>query len=485
MSTLTVPAAAAATSSSSSSSLSPLSLLLPPRIISRRSSTTVDEEQEDATAATDVSQLDYEGRIDRKGDDHRCGFVCIVGAPNMGKSTLMNALLQEELCVATRRPQTTRHAILGILGGGADENCQVCLMDTPGVIDQPAYKLQEGMMEAVVGAFQSADAFLVVTDLFSTPIPDDDLFHRVQQSHKPVVVAVNKVDLVDAVNPDANQDNKDTEDGPERTVTIEQAVAQWRSLLPNAVAVLPIAAGAGGDDKGVTALRRLLVGGPDVPAAIRDLGRPVAGMFPAGVRTVTDDEAKQLLPISPPLYDDNVLTDKTERYVNSMSGLWPTPYTPISRSWLCRVVLTIHRSANPHSPLGAHSVVFRFVSSLCFVYSSLNRFFASEIIRASLFQALKKEVPYCCEVRITDFREPRPDDKKKLVRIEANILVERESQKPIVVGKGGETVKKVGIQAREQLEDFLQSKVHLDLRVRVEKDWRKDEKKLKEFGYLK
>ena len=178
MSTLTVPAAAAATSSSSSSSLSPLSLLLPPRIISRRSSTTVDEEQEDATAATDVSQLDYEGRIDRKGDDHRCGFVCIVGAPNMGKSTLMNALLQEELCVATRRPQTTRHAILGILGGGADENCQVCLMDTPGVIDQPAYKLQEGMMEAVVGAFQSADAFLVVTDLFSTPIPDDDLFHR-------------------------------------------------------------------------------------------------------------------------------------------------------------------------------------------------------------------------------------------------------------------------------------------------------------------
>ena len=114
-----------------------------------------------------------------------------------------------------------------------------------------------------------------------------------------------------------------------------------------------------------------------------------------------------------------------------------------------------------------------------------DRFFASEIIRASLFRTLKKEVPYCCEVRITGFREPRPEDKKKLIRIEANILVERESQKPIVVGKGGETVKKVGMHAREQLEDFLQSRVHLDLRVDVEKDWRKDEKKLRQFGYLK
>lgn len=357
----------------------------------------------------------------------------------MGKSTLMNALIGQDLCVATRRPQTTRHAILGI---ESTDTCQLCLIDTPGVIGEPAYKLQEGMMEAVVGAFNDADVFLVVTDLFSTPIPDDKLFAKVQNSRKPVLVAINKVDLVDVVNPEENQ-----QEG--RTVTVEEAVAKWRSLLPQAVAIIPVIADDGMDNSGVTALRTILLGGPDVPAAMRDLGRPIAGVLPQGTKMLSDDQAKQLLPFGPPLYDEEALTDRSER------------------------------------------------------------FFASEIIRASLFQTLKKEVPYCCEVRITSFREPRPHDRKKLIRVKANILVERESQKPIVVGKGGETVKRVGIEARHELEDFLQSQVrerrlgclfmpptlvdtswciaqvHLELNVKVEKDWRRDEEKLKKFGYLK
>lgn len=335
----------------------------------------------------------------------------------MGKSTLMNALLQEDLCVATRRPQTTRHAILGVI---TKDDRQLCLVDTPGVIGDPAYKLQEGMMEAVMGAFHDADILLVVTDIFSTPIPDDDLFTKVQNSKKPVIVVVNKVDLEWNVNPDSQENEQEG-----RTITVEDAVTRWRSLLPRAMAIIPLSAEEGVNQKGVTALRTLLLGGVDVPAAFRELGRPILGMFPEGVQFISDDVAKELLPLGPPLYDEETLTDRSER------------------------------------------------------------FFASEIIRSALFRKLNKELPYCCEVRIVTFREPKPNDEKKLIRIEANVLVERDSQKIIVIGKGGEVVKAIGIDAREKLEDFLQMQVHLQLNVKVEKDWRKNEQLLKQFGYLK
>ena len=340
-------------------------------------------------------------------------------------STLLNALLQEDLCITTARPQTTRHAILGIL---SLDNCQVCLVDTPGVIGEPAYKLQEGMMEAVLGAFHDADVLLVVTDVFSTPIPDDALFRKVQQSDKPVIVVVNKVDLAGKVNPESA--------GEKLSVTPEQAIALWRRLLPDAVAILPAPASNGPDDPGVVALRRMLAGGPDVAAALRGLGRPIAGMFPdnTGVDNpqsmYTDEHIRStLLPLSPPLYDPEALTDRTERFV------------------------------------------------------------ASEIIRAVLFSSLKKELPYCCEVQVTEFKEPKvkrnsKSRKKPITRIAADIIVERDSQKLIVIGKNGAQIKKVGIAAREKLEDFLQCQVFLNLSVRVNKDWRKKENKLKAFGYL-
>jgi small GTP-binding protein len=327
----------------------------------------------------------------------------------------MNALLETELCAATRRPQTTRHAILGVV---TEPNRQLCLVDTPGVIEEPAYKLQEGMMEAVMGAFHDSDVLLVVTDLFSTPIPDDNLFEKVQRSKKPVIVVINKIDLAAHVNPDENQ-----ADG--RTVTVEEAVARWRHLLPQAVVVLPISAGEGSHGAGVDLLRKILMGKDDVPAAFRALGRPLSGMFQDGINTISENACKELLPLGPPLYDEDTLTDRSER------------------------------------------------------------FFSSEIIRASLFQNLRKEVPYCCEVRIDSFKEPKEGDRKPVIHISASVVVERESQKGIVVGKGGEIIKTIGVEAREKLEEFLQAKVYLELQVRVEKDWRKNEDILKQYGYIR
>jgi small GTP-binding protein len=255
-----------------------------------------------------VGIVEYEGRMPMK-ENFRCGFVSILGAPNMGKSTLLNALLREDLCIATRRPQTTRHAILGVL---TTSDCQLCLVDTPGIIDTPAYKLQEGMMEAVMGAFHDSDVLMVVTDIFSTPIPDDEIFEKVRRSRKPTIVVINKIDLEGKANRNSDE-NK--EEG--RTVTVVDAVAKWRSLLPEALAILPVAASEGIDNPGVVALRKLLLGGDDLPSSIRDMGRPVPGMFRPEVTFLTDEDAKALLPESPPLYDEEILTDRPERYVEN------------------------------------------------------------------------------------------------------------------------------------------------------------------------
>jgi GTPase Era involved in 16S rRNA processing len=296
-------------------------------------------------------------------------------------------------------------------------------VDTPGVLENPAYKLQQGMMDAVVGAFHDADVLLVVTDLFSTPIPNDSLFAKVQASNKPVIVAINKIDLASAVNPkgaDKQATAAVAAENVEKTFTVQEAVARWRTLLPNAMAIIPMSASStassktsfvsedsDGDtndtapsnqDAGVQALRRLLTGGPNLPQALRNLGRPIPGMFrensitPVGT-FITDDEARELLPISPPLYDQEILTDRPERFI------------------------------------------------------------ASELIRAALFGTLTKELPYCCEVRIQSFKEPKTIDdtdegsgskkksKKPVIRIEADVLVERDSQKKIVIGHNAEMIK--------------------------------------------
>lgn len=294
------------------------------------------------------------------------------------------------------------------------------------------------MMEAVLGAFYDADVLMVVTDVFSTPIPNDVLFSRVQRSQQPVIVVINKIDLlsngpattkkVSAKASDNSNHGIDNDDGDDygvpdfvKTTSVEEAVARWRILLPNAVAIIPVAASQGGDQVGVQAVRQLLTASADVDASFRNLGRPIPGMFPeANKFFLTQEEAAQLLPISPPLYDTELLTDRPERFI------------------------------------------------------------ASEMIRAALFQTLRKEVPYCCEARLESFKE-QPDES---LRLEAIVIVERESQKAIVIGKGGSVIKDIRLQAQKALEDFFQTKVALFLTVTVEKDWRKNEKRLQEYGYM-
>ena len=315
-------------------------------------------------------------------------------------------------------------------------------------------------MEAVKGSFQDSDSLLVVTDLFSTPIPDDEIFVKLLKSQKPIIVAINKIDLEgvaqqrpqqqqqqqrDGSYDDDNDDIQDQDQQCEKTYTVPEAVAKWRALIPNAMAIIPVSATEGVDNPGVHLLRQVLVGAEDIPSSIRAMGRPIPGMFRPGVQFLTDDDAKSLLPLGPPLYDEESLTDRSER------------------------------------------------------------FFVSEIIRESLFECLKKEVPYCCEVVVDFFREPKPYDDHEHRKqsegggrnnrqrrppnnktiIKASIYVERDSQKGIVVGKGGQQIKEVGIIAREKIEKFLGAEVAIELSVKVQKDWRKKEDSLKRFGYLK
>ena len=276
------------------------------------------EDDDPGLLSTLQENFDYEGRILSPDDDFRCGFVSLIGAANMGKSTLLNALLKETLCTATHRPQTTRHSILGVLTS-EEQEVQICFMDTPGVIEDPSYKLQEGMMEAVQGAFRSADVILVITDMFSTPILDDELFRKLNLSDKKKIVIINKIDLAEKVNPRKaspkyhNADDEEAEHLYVRTITVEDAVQNWRNLVPDATAIIPLSASEGPENVGVVALRTLLFGGPDVPASFRALGRPIPGMFKPGVQFLDNDAAKKVIPISPPLYDPDTLTDRTER----------------------------------------------------------------------------------------------------------------------------------------------------------------------------
>jgi small GTP-binding protein len=347
--------------------------------------------------------LNYPGRLGvSHAAEHRCGFVSVIGAPNMGKSTLVNALLAHDLCIVNRRPQTTRHRILTLL---STPTAQVCLVDTPGVIMKPAYSLQEGMMEAVVTALKDADVLLIVTDLFSTPIPSDDIFARVLHlaSYKPIVVAINKIDLVDQVKSAESAES-------DKTVTVEQAVAQWRQWIPQALAIIPLCASRGPDDVGVQALRAVLTGsGTDsddddagldpVAAAWRRLGRPIAGQLTEGRLFLNRTHVQHLLPVSPPLYDPENWSDR---------------------------------------PM---------------------RFFAAELIRAALLETLRQELPYCCEVLVTEFKEPVAGSKSSILRLAADIIVERDSQKVILIGKNGQQIKQVGMVARTKLQDFFQSQV--------------------------
>lgn len=289
---------------------------------------------------------------------HKSGFISIIGNPNVGKSTLINALMGVDLSIITHKAQTTRHRILGLVNG---EDYQLVISDTPGII-KPAYEMQSAMMDFVKESLDDADVLLYVAALGETKIKDERLFEKISKTKTPLLVLLNKMDL-------SNQEE------------LEEAVAHWNSLLPNAH-VYPI-----------SALTKFFV--PELLQILIDL-----------------------VPESPPYYPKDQLTDKPER------------------------------------------------------------FFVNEAIREAILRNYTKEIPYAVEVLTESFVED-----SKIIRIQAVILVERETQKGILIGHKGKKMKQVGAESRRSLERFFGKKIYLELFVKVAKNWRSNQQQLRRFGY--
>ena len=289
---------------------------------------------------------------------HRAGFVNIIGNPNVGKSTLMNALVGEKLSIVTAKAQTTRHRIMGIVNG---EDYQIVYSDTPGIL-KPKYRLQESMMNFVETAIGDADTILYVTDTVEQPDKNDEWVEKLQRLECPVILVINKIDI-------STQEK------------VVELMRWWQEKLPKATIF---------------------------PASAQEKFN-LDSIFEAIVAS---------LPVAPPWYDKDVFTDRTLR------------------------------------------------------------FFASEIIREKIFLNYSQEIPYSCEVVIEQFKEG-----EERYEISAVIYVERETQKGIIIGKGGTALKKVGTQARLDMEDFFQKKIYLNLFVKTDDGWRQSKKELKRFGY--
>jgi len=288
---------------------------------------------------------------------HKAGFVSIVGKPNAGKSTLMNALVGERMSIVTPKAQTTRHRIIGIVN---EPDYQIVFSDTPGVI-KPAYTLQVSMMNSVQGSLIDADIILLVTDIHEK-YDEQDVIDKLRHTGSPVAVLINKIDR-------------------SSEAEVKQKIGYWEEKL---------------SPKAIYAISALH--GHNIDAVMHFI--------------------LEHLPEHPPYYEKDALTDRNER------------------------------------------------------------FFVSEIIREKVFKLYEKEIPYSTEVVIVSFK-----DESHITRISAEIIVERDSQKNIIIGTGGAMIKKVGTYARQDIEEFLDRKVFLDLHVKVIPDWRKKELYLKRFGY--
>jgi GTPase len=290
--------------------------------------------------------------------EFKAGFVSIVGKPNVGKSSLMNKLVGENVSIITAKAQTTRHRIMGILNGA---NYQIVYSDTPGILE-PKYALHETMMNYVKVSLEDADLILLVVQI------DDkfeaELFSKFARMKAPLMLLLNKIDLA-------------------KGSQIKDKIEYWTQSLPNIVEVVPVSAKTGENVDSI-------------------LARVIAR-----------------LPVHPPFFPQDEFTDRTER------------------------------------------------------------FFASEIIREKIFMNYSEEIPYSSEVTIQSFK-----DEKDILKISAMIYVERDSQKGILIGKGGSSLKKVGMEARLDMESFFGKKVFLETRVKVADNWRKERHKLRQFGYL-
>ena len=289
---------------------------------------------------------------------HRAGFVNIIGNPNVGKSTLMNALVGEKLSIVTAKAQTTRHRIMGIVNG---DDYQIVYSDTPGIL-KPNYRLQKNMMDFVDAAIGDADIILYVTDVVEKADKNADYIARLQKLECPVILVINKIDICDQTK-------------------VGELMGWWKQQLPKAEIF------------------------------------PVSAQEKFNLENVYEAIVKNL-PESPAWFDKDAFTDKNLR------------------------------------------------------------FFASEIIREKILLNYDKEIPYCCQVEIETFKEG-----EERYDISAVIYVMRNSQKGILIGKAGAALKKLGTQARIEMEDFFQKKVFLSMFVKVDPDWRESRKELRRFGY--
>ena len=292
----------------------------------------------------------------------KAGFVNIIGNPNVGKSTLMNALVGERLSIITSKAQTTRKRVMGIVNGRTSngDDFQIIYTDTPGIVN-PANKLHEQMMGFIGTALQDADLFLLVTEVGET-FKNRHVLDRVVKSDVPVILVINKIDLSD-------QD------------TIRQKMAYWQAEIPRAI-IIPCSATEGFN---------------------------VGKIF---------DTVLELLPEHPAYFPTDELTDRTMR------------------------------------------------------------FFVSEIVREKILLYYQKEIPYSCEVAVESYEE-----KDGIDSISCIIFVERDSQKAILIGHQGKAIKKLGIEARRDIEEFTGKRCFLSLHIKVLKDWRNSDRALKSFGY--
>ncbi|RBW55211.1 MULTISPECIES: GTPase Era [Tenacibaculum] len=289
---------------------------------------------------------------------HKAGFVNIIGNPNVGKSTLMNAFVGEKLSIITSKAQTTRHRILGIVN---NDNYQVVFSDTPGII-KPAYELQESMMDFVKAAFEDADVLIYMVEMGEKELKNEAFFNKIIHSKIPVILLLNKIDK-------SSQEE------------VEDKINYWKNKVPNSFVYI------------ISALEKF----------------NVENVF---------QKIIELLPEGPAFYPKDQLTDKPER------------------------------------------------------------FFVNEKIREKILQHYKKEIPYSVEIETESFTE-----EEDIIKIRSVIMVERDTQKGIIIGHKGSAIKRVGTEARKDLQRFFDKKVFLDLYVKVNKNWRSNDKQLKRFGY--
>jgi len=294
---------------------------------------------------------------------HKSGFVNIIGNPNVGKSTLMNALMGDKLSIITSKPQTTRHRILGLL---SDDDYQIVFSDSPGIIDEPHYGMQKSMNKFAYEGFSDADVLLFVIDLFEDYEGDEKVIRLLKEQEVPTILIINKTDL--------DKDGR-----------LERTREKWKAL----------------------------------------------------------DVCKETFEISA------MNKEGTEELLEAIKG--HLPFGP---------------AYYPKDQISNKSV----------------RFFISEIIRGKILEQYRQEIPYSCEIIVEEYKESELNG-KPFAHIFASIYVSRKTQKSILIGKGGDAIKKLGIASRTAIEEFVEHPVFLETKVRVKENWRDDERTLKHFGY--